>query len=320
VPHCCSKVIFLLSFLLFSLTLPAVGPSTAQEGPKLPSSGPKGLPGAPKEIGLPPAPAAINLPPAPQDSADPEAEETDNLPPPPDLTKKYPGNQVIEINKENDPRIAADLTQMPWRAIGRIKAGGSSCTGALIGPSLLMTAAHCVFNGRTRRYFKPQELHFFLAYSEGSYSADAKGTRLIIADEYDPILNIGTMGNDWALIVLDKAIGTPETILPLKQKTPERGHVAALGGYANDMIENLMADPQCNVLGLMFDRDGLPLIAHNCVATQGVSGAPLVIKEGSQWYAGGIEVVGTQGGIGGAAILHEVFRAIDELPNGLNVQ
>jgi hypothetical protein len=64
----------------------------------------------------------------------------------------------------------------------------------------------------------------------------------------------------------------------------------------------------------MFDVNGMPLIRHNCAATQGVSGAPLLIQDGADWFIGGIEVVGTQGGIGGAAVLHEVHKAIENLP------
>lgn len=281
------------------------------------------LPEAPKEIGLPPAPTEIKLPGASEPKGLPAASEIKGLPEPsepiglpegPELTNKYPGNQRIEIG-ENDPRIAVDMEELPWRAIGRMTMGGSSCTGGLIGPSLLLTAAHCVFNARTRDYFKPGELHFKLAYSEGDFTAEARGTRLIIAETYDPILNIGTMGNDWALVELDTPIGTPDRVLPLVERTPSAGTVAALGGYAADNVEKLMADPQCYILGLMFDVNGLPLLRHNCVAMQGVSGAPFLIQQNGEWFVGGIEVVGNQS-FGGAAVLTEVYDAIAKLPYG----
>lgn len=285
----------------------------AQETAKgLPTSEPIGLPAAPKEIGLPPAPEAINLPSGPKETKGLPESESVGLPPPPERTNKFPGNQVIVIG-EGDPRVKVDQTQMPWRAIGRLQAGGSSCTASLIGPSLLLTAAHCVFDARSRQFFPANNFSFKLAYAEGKFTAEARGKKLTVSPGYDPVLNIGTMSKDWALLELDQAIGTPENILTMQRATPVAGDVAALGGYANDMIENLMADPECRVLGLMFDAAGEPLVRHNCAATQGVSGAPFLVRREDGWVVGGILVVGSANGIGGAAVLHDVLKTLDDM-------
>lgn len=307
----------LSNHILATFVLFLSGAVLAQErGPGLPDSPVIGLSAAPEEIKLPPAPEAVNLPPTPEDMTPaPDSElvsESVGLPPPPELTDKYPGNQVIVIG-EDDPRVKVDQTEMPWRAVGRLQANGGSCTAALIGPSLLLTAAHCVYDARSRQYYQAKSLHFKLGYAQGAYTADARGVQVIVDEEYDPVLNIGTMSKDWAIIELDEAIGTPDNILTMLDKTPTAGAIAALGGYANDMIETLMADPSCNVLGLMTDTGGAPLIRHNCAATQGVSGAPLLIRNGSDWGVGGILVVGTAQGIGGASVLHDVLKAVEDL-------
>ena len=263
-------------FLALMALLMAGGPLGAQEGSR-----------------LPPAPK-VNLPAAPTP------------------TIKFPGNDLTGIGPV-DHRTTVDQTEMPWRAVGRIKAAGSSCTGALIGPSLMLTAAHCVFSPQSRKQYAAQDLHFLLAYSEGKFTADARGTRIIIPDSYDPILAIGSMGNDWALVELDKPIGTPDRILPMRARAPVAGDSVALGGYAKDKIEFLMADLRCHALGLILDRNGIPLIHHNCSATHGVSGAPLLIRDGDTWVIGGIEVVASPTHGGGAAVLYAVHEAMEKL-------
>jgi protease YdgD len=233
------------------------------------------------------------------------------LPDAPKPTLKYPGNDLKGISA-NDTRKPADTSQMPWRAVGRLKAGGASCTGAIVGPALVLTAAHCVFNNQSRQFFAPGDLHFLLGYSEGKFAAEAVGTAVIKPDDYDGVLAIGSMGKDWALIKLDHEIGTPDIILPLREISPMGGTPVSLGGYAKDHIETLMADQECAITGLMSDRSGMPMLRHNCNATHGVSGAPLLVHDPGGWAIAGIEVVGSDNG-GGATVLYDVREAMQKL-------
>jgi protease YdgD len=56
---------------------------------------------------------------------------------------------------DEDPRIRVDADAPPWRGVGKIQATTgdlhTSCTGALVAPAVVLTAAHCVYNIRTRR-------------------------------------------------------------------------------------------------------------------------------------------------------------------------
>src|SRR4051812_28658296 len=68
----------------------------------------------------------------------------------------------------HDPRQRVDPNTAPWRAIGKVQANTgnlhTSCTGSLVGPATVLTAAHCVYNPRTGRNFPPEALHFLIGY------------------------------------------------------------------------------------------------------------------------------------------------------------
>jgi protease YdgD len=56
-----------------------------------------------------------------------------------------------------DQRVRVDPEIVPWRAVGKLQASSmnlrESCTATLVGPSTVVTAAHCLFNRRTQHSF-----------------------------------------------------------------------------------------------------------------------------------------------------------------------
>ena len=108
----------------------------------------------------------------------------------------------------------------PWRAVGKVQTGTAnlheSCTGALIGPALVLTAAHCVFNPQTQRNFAPQSLHFLVGYNGEDYAGHATGVGLVTGPGYDPLHPEQTQGSDWALLTIDSKLGTPDRVLALR--------------------------------------------------------------------------------------------------------
>jgi protease YdgD len=207
----------------------------------------------------------------------------------------------------HDPRIRVDPNAVPWRAVGKLQAASLNlrelCTATLVGPSTVVTAAHCMLNHRTQRYFPPESLHFLIGYDGNRYAGHAVGIRVQIGDGYDPRRPKETIGRDWALVTLDKGIGSEDRVLPIVSDLPEDGAIVMLGGYQQDHPLVLMADTQCRIDGRFIDESGRLLLRHNCAGTHGVSGAPLLINKDGRWQIAAIEVAGETGNEHGAAVL-----------------
>jgi protease YdgD len=99
-----------------------------------------------------------------------------------------------------DQRVRLDPDRIPWRAIGKVQATSlnlrQTCTGTLVGPSAVLTAAHCVFNRRTQQNFPPGSLHFLIGYDGSRYGGHAIGVKLETGPGYDPSQPYATVGGD----------------------------------------------------------------------------------------------------------------------------
>jgi len=204
----------------------------------------------------------------------------------------------------HDPRVRASPEAGPWRAVGKLQAttGGlhESCTGTLIGPATVLTAAHCVFNLRTRHNFLPESLHFLIGYNGDDYDGHAVGVRLVTGPGYDPLHPWKTLGSDWALLTISSRLGTPDRVLALRDEPPSVGTIVMIGGYSQDHPLVLMIDPKCRITKRAADSAARPLLVDDCGATRGVSGAPVLVQDGKSWGVGGIYVAAVakaQGGI-----------------------
>jgi len=122
-----------------------------------------------------------------------------------------------------------------------------------------------------------------------------------VADGYDPSRPKETLGSDWALVFLDKSLGSAERILSILSEPPENGAKVVLGGYQKDHPLLLMVDAQCRIVGRFVDARDRLLLRHNCAATSGTSGAPLLIDRDGRWQIAAIEVAAETGIAGGAA-------------------
>ncbi len=68
-------------------------------------------------------------------------------------------------------RSSVDHTALPWSALARVQIpGGPRCTGVFLDATTVLTAAHCVFLPRTRKFAPPGSVHVLAGYKSGDYS------------------------------------------------------------------------------------------------------------------------------------------------------
>ncbi|MCP5370237.1 MAG: trypsin-like serine protease [Hyphomicrobiales bacterium] len=171
--------------------------------------------------------------------------------------------------KGQDDRLRVSSAEAPWRAIGRLnKRTGGFCTATLIHQRVVLTAAHCLWNGRTRHLLPPVSVHFVAGYTGGEWLAHSAAARLVASPRWraDRALAPDTLQNDWALVVLAHPVGPAIAPIPiaagLRMAAP---HTQA--GYSMDKAHVLTVHKDCRILGRV---KGAHLLAHGCDAVPGI--------------------------------------------------
>jgi protease YdgD len=188
-----------------------------------------------------------------------------------------------------DRRVAVDPKQPPWDAIAKVQTNiGTRCTGALIAPGIVLTAAHCLYNRRTSALLQAGSLHVLFSYNRGDYRWHRTVGRYTVGSGFDGTKS-GPQDSDWARLELDGTI--PEVVAPLPIATglPPLGAAIVMAGYNQDRAQVLTADLTCHVIGTVMAA-GKSFIAHDCDATRGTSGGPLLVRQGGGWAVVGINI------------------------------
>src|SRR4051812_29650311 len=76
--------------------------------------------------------------------------------------------------------VDVDVDVAPWRAVVRVQTEiGGACTGALVGPRTVLTAAHCVFAPGTGARLRPGSIHVLVGYERGRYAGHGRATLVV---------------------------------------------------------------------------------------------------------------------------------------------
>lgn len=160
-----------------------------------------------------------------------------------------------------------------WDAVGRLDLGKKGfCTGALITPTLVLTAAHCLFDKGSGARIAPDEIEFLAGWRNGRAAAYRKVKRAIPHPEYvyGGHERLGRVAYDLALIELDQAIRLPSIVPFATEARPETGDEVGVVSYAQDRAEAPSLQEVCHVL----ERQTGVLVL-SCNVDFGSSGAPI---------------------------------------------
>lgn len=160
-----------------------------------------------------------------------------------------------------------------WQAVGRLDLGSRGfCTGTLIAPDLVLTAAHCLFDKETGARNDVGAIEFLAGWRNGRAEAYRHVIRALPHPEYvyGGEAGIDRVGFDVALLQLDQPILLP-SIPPMATSGPPRvGDEVGVVSYAQDRAEAPSIQEVCHVL------DGRPdVLVLNCNVDFGASGAPI---------------------------------------------
>ena len=186
------------------------------------------------------------------------------------------GGSGVMANTLESLTDRADI--LGWEAVGRLDRDGRGyCSAALISPTHVLTAAHCLFSRDDGSRVDPSVLTFSAGLRDGTSIAERRVTRAVVAKSFDPEDQSSTTSirNDVALLELAEPIpATTADPFPITQGARD-GHPVTVLSYGQGRDNAMSRESNCTVLA-----HGNGLIAFDCQGHPGSSGAPIFDTSG----------------------------------------
>ncbi len=196
------------------------------------------------------------------------------------------GSETIKLTPRNQSKIVLSERRKPWGSIVKITTDkGGICTGFFVGPNIIATAQHCVYDFLSAKVRSPEELRI---KTMAAPRLQLNPIKIIINPLHKlpekPLLT--DLAHDWAFIELSESVGERIGYFPMRSFQESKLEFLKIG-YGTGVDLGLYAEGPCSIKVSHLYRD---IAYHDCPGFDGDSGGPLLALIDGQPTVVGIHV------------------------------